>query len=268
MWAAGEDGMMLDRAQRGFWASNGYLWLQGLLAPAAIEELTRWTRQVGEWPDTPGKWMRYYERGPEGTKVLARVENYLPFHEQLDALLCRGRIGAVLEELLGEPALVFKDKINMKAAGGAGFAPHQDAPAYVDFGVPYHVTVMAPVDAFTRDNGCLEMAREASQTTFLPQNPDGTLRADQVARFTWDPVLAVPGDLIVFDSYVPHLSGPNRSGGPRRAHYVTYNRRSDGDRRAAYYERKRALFPQECERQPGVDYARIGAQFNLANPFE
>ena len=260
--------MMLDAARQEFWSRNGYLWLRGFLPEPAIADVSRWTGEVGAWPDTPGKWMRYYERGSDGSKVLARVENYLDFHPGLDDTLRQGRIGAVLAELLGEPAVVFKDKVNMKAAGGAGFAPHQDAPAYVDFGVPYHVTVMVPVDAFTADNGCLEMARAAAQTEFLPQNPDGTLRADQVERFAWDPVLAVPGDLIVFDSFVPHRSGPNQSGGPRRAHYVTYNRRSDGNRRADYYARKRELFPQECERQPGVDYARIGAQFNLANPFE
>lgn len=260
--------MLLGAEQRDFWKRSGYLWLRGFLPPGTTGDLIRWTEDLASWPDTPGKWMRYYEKGAGGAKVLARIENYLPYHEALDTLLVRGRIGAVLEELLGEPAVVFKDKINLKAAGGAGFAPHQDAPAYVDFGVPYHVTVMAPVDAFTPDNGCLEMARDAAQTAFLPQNPDGTMRPDQVERFVWDPVLAAPGDLIVFDSLVPHRSGPNRSGGPRRAHYVTYNRISDGDRRAAYYARKRELFPQECERKPGVDYARIGAQFNLANPFE
>ena len=260
--------MILDATQQEFWRGNGYLWLRGFLPAPAIADVLRWTTEVGAWPDTPGKWMRYYERSADGAKVLARVENYLAFHPELDDTLRHGRIGALLAELLGEPAVVFKDKVNMKAAGGAGFAPHQDAPAYVDFGVPYHVTVMAPVDAFTADNGCLEMARDAAQTAFLLQNPDGTLRADQVDRFAWDPVLAVPGDLIVFDSFVPHRSGPNHSGGPRRAHYVTYNRRSDGDRRADYYARKRELFPQECERKPGVDYARIGAQFNLGNPFE
>jgi hypothetical protein len=260
--------MILSPDQQAFWKRNGYLWLQGFLSPDEVERLGRWTAEIAAWPDTPGRWMRYYERGVGGAKVPARVENYLPHHEGLRALLCSGRVGAVLEELFGEPAVVFKDKINLKAAGGAGFTAHQDAPAYVDFGVPYHATVMVPVDAFTTDNGCLEMAREAPQTAFLPQKPDGTLRADEETRFEWVPVLAVPGDIIVFDSYVPHRSGPNRSGGPRRAHYVTYNRRSDGDQRAAYYARKRELFPQECERKPGVDYARLGAQFNLANPFD
>ena len=42
----------------------------------------------------------------------------------------------------------------------------------------------------------------------------------------------------------------------------------DGDHRAAYYARKRECFPPEYEREPGVDYAARGRQFNLANPFD
>jgi hypothetical protein len=262
--------MVLDDARRAFWKRNGYLWLEGFLAPATTRDLVGWTDEIAAWPDTPGRWMRYYERAPGAPsgRSLARVENFLPYHSGLDGFFGAGRVAALLAELAGEEVVVFKDKINMKAAGGAGFAPHQDAPAYADFDVPYHLTVMVPVDAFTPENGCLEIAREAVQDVVLPQNPDGTLRPDVVERFEYLPILARPGDLIVFDSYVPHRSGPNRSGTPRRSYYVTFNRRADGDRRAAYYERKRQLFPQECERQPGVDYARLGAQFNLANPFE
>ncbi len=259
---------MLTTDQRAFWERNGYLWLEGFLSAEAIGDVARWTEEISAWPDTPGRWMRYYERGAGGAKVLARVENFLSYHDGLDRLFRAGRLTGLLDALVGEPAVVFKDKINLKAAGGAGFAPHQDAPAYVDFGVSFHATIMLPVDPFTRDNGCLEIAREARATETLAQNPDGTLRPDVVARFTYEPLLARPGDVIVFDSYVPHLSAPNRSAQPRRSYYVTYNRRSDGDRRAAYYDRKRELFPQECERKPGVDYARLGAQFNLANPFE
>jgi len=72
----------------------------------------------------------------------------------------------------------------------------------------------------------------------------------------------------VFDAWVPHRSGPNRTDGPRRNYYLTFNPASAGDHRAAYYAKKRRLFPPEYEREPGVDYAKLGAQFNLANPFD
>ena len=259
--------MVLAPEQHAFWRRNGYLWIEGLLTSAETARLAAWTDELAGWSDTPGRWMRYYEKTADGGKTPARLENFLPFHAGLDRLF-RGRFDALAGELLGEPVVFFKDKINLKSPGGAGFTPHQDAPAYADFGVPFHATVMVPIDRFTPGNGCLEMARDAAQTTVLPQNPDGTLRPEEEARFQWTPILAGPGDVIVFDSYVPHRSGPNRSAGPRRSYYVTYNRAADGDHRQAYYDRKRALFPQECERQPGVDYAALGAQFNLANPFE
>lgn len=259
---------MVTREQADFWRRSGYLWLRGFLSADETARLLAWTAELADRPDTPGKWMRYYERPAGGERMLARIENFLPHHDGLDALFRRGRIPALLRDLVGDEPVVFKDKINMKLPGGQPFTPHQDAPAYVDFGVDYHATVMLPVDAFTPENGCLEIAVEAAQTETLPQNPDGSLRADQVARFTYVPLLAVPGDLIVFDSYVPHFSGPNRSAGPRRSYYVTYNRAADGDHRADYYARKRELFPPECEREPGVDYAARGAQFNLSNPFE
>ena len=127
---------------------------------------------------------------------------------------------------------------------------------------------MAPVDAFTRDNGALEVSRWTSQRLALPQNPDGTLRDGVMERWDIEPLLAGPGDVIVFDAWVPHRSGPNRTAGPRRAYYLTFNPASAGDHRAEYYARKRECFPPEYERQPGVDYAARGRQFNLGNPFD
>src|SRR5262249_1759531 len=53
-----------------------------------------------------------------------------------------------------------------------------------------------------------------------------------------------------------------------RAYYLTFNPAWAGDYRAEYYARKRECFPPEYEREPGVDYAARGRQFNLGNPFD
>jgi hypothetical protein len=261
---------MTDASTREEWRRNGWVWLRGFLSPAEVRELRAWTEEIAAWPEIPGRWMRYYERrdGAPGGKMLARIENFVPYHAGLAALVGSPRLLELLAELCGEPVVLFKDKINFKLPGGAGFAPHQDAPAYVDFGVEHHLTVMVPVDGFTTDNGCLEMAVGAAERVFRPQNPDGTLRAGVMEALAVEPVLAEPGDIIVFDAWVPHRSGPNRTAGPRRSYYLTFNPASAGDRRADYYARKRECFPPEYERQPGIDYATRGRQFNLGNPFD
>ena len=126
---------MLDAAARADWQRHGWLWLRRFLSERDVENLRRWTDEVAAWPEVPGRWMRYYERRPgaAGGKMLARIENFEPYHEGLAALFASPRLMDLLAECCGEPVLLFKDKVNFKLPGGAAYAPHQDAPAYVDF---------------------------------------------------------------------------------------------------------------------------------------
>jgi ectoine hydroxylase-related dioxygenase (phytanoyl-CoA dioxygenase family) len=68
------------------------------------------------------------------------------------------------------------------------------------------------------------------------------------------PVPTSPGDVLFFDSYVPHASKPNLSGNRRRILYLTFNRASDGDHRSRYYAEKRLNFPPDIDRVPGIEY--------------
>src|SRR5207244_5440527 len=198
-------GSMRDAAATAHWKRHGWLWLRGFLGEETTRDLVRWTDEIAAWPEVPGKWMRYYERrgGDPAARMLARIENFAPFHHGLAALFSSPRLLELLAACAGEPVLLFKDKINFKLPGGAGFAPHQDAPAYADFGIDHHLTLMAPVDAFTQENGCLELARDACARVFLPQNPDGTLRPGVMDALDVEPLLATPGDVIVFDARRP-----------------------------------------------------------------
>jgi hypothetical protein len=261
---------MLDATTRAFWDENGYVKLPGFLDAATTRDVRRWTDEIAAWPEERGVWMRYYERRRDdpGTKMLARIENFVPYHAGLAGLILGARVLDLLAECCGEPVVLFKDKINFKLPGGAGFDDHQDAPAYVDFGVEHQLTLLIAVDPMTRENGCLEMARRAHDRVFLPQKPDGSLQPEVMAALAVEPLLLEPGDVAVFDAWVPHRSAPNRSTAPRRAYYLTFNPASAGDHRAEYYARKRMMFPPEYEREPGVDYAARGRQFNLANPFD
>jgi ectoine hydroxylase-related dioxygenase (phytanoyl-CoA dioxygenase family) len=63
-----------------------------------------------------------------------------------------------------------------------------------------------------------------------------------------------PGDVIFFDSFVPHASGPNRTTEPRRILYLTYNLVVHGDQRARYHADKHTSFPPDIERDHNRQY--------------
>jgi hypothetical protein len=259
----------LNPEQRAHFSEHGFLHLRGALSSDVAQRLAAWTDELAAWPETPGKWMKYFERSArDGSRQLCRVEDFLPYHAALSGfLLDEARLG-LLSELMGERAVLFKEKINFKLPGGKGFKPHQDAPAFTTFKQTYHITLLAPVDAATVENGCLDVVRGHPRDGVLPQEPDGTLRKDVVDSLRWEPLPMEPGDLLYFDSYLPHGSAHNRSQSPRRALYVTYNRASEGSRRDEYFASKRAAFPPECERIPGVDYASRAGIYNLGNPID
>ncbi|MDJ0785228.1 MAG: phytanoyl-CoA dioxygenase family protein [Myxococcota bacterium] len=245
------------------WQQHRMVVLRGALDAAETRALGDAIAELESWPETPGRWMKYFE-GED--RRLCRVEDFLPHHEGLRDLLLRPDLLDCLGQLFGEPALLFKEKINYKLPGGSGFAPHQDAPAFTSFDQTWHLTVMMSADRATPENGCLEIVSDHHDGRTLPQQEDGTLSKECVDSLEWRPLPTEPGDIVIFDSYVPHRSGPNRSDRPRRAIYATYNPASQGDRRADYFARKREVFPPECERVSGAPVDPGSAVFNLGNP--
>jgi ectoine hydroxylase-related dioxygenase (phytanoyl-CoA dioxygenase family) len=153
-------------------------------------------------------------------------------------LLTEGPIVEMASELLGQPAVLFKEKINYKHPGGAGFAAHQDQVAYPQ--ITRSVTCLLAVDAAGADNGCLEFAAGGHEVLLTPDS-EGCIPRHVAAALSWTATPVEAGSLVWFHGLAPHRSGPNRTSRSRRAVYVTYNARSEGDARAAYYADKRRV---------------------------
>jgi hypothetical protein len=215
--------------------AQGWVRMDG---PCAAAELAAWVDEVAAWPDGGGAWLHHRELTDQGP-ALCRSEGFVGIHPGLTALLTSGPLLAAASALLGEEAVLYKEKVNYKLAGGAGYAPHQDAPAYPF--VASHVSCMVAVDDARVGNGCLEVVSGRHQE-LLPVDEAGCIPADLVATMRWDPVEVAAGDVLWFHSRTPHRSGPNPGPDPRRALYPTYNARAEGDLREAYYaEKRRAL---------------------------
>jgi hypothetical protein len=223
------------------------------LDPAALATVRASVDEIASWPDD-GPWLHYRELTDDGPK-LCRTENFVPYHDALRSLLTSGALIDTASALLGEPAVLYKEKINYKLPGGAGYAPHQDAPAYRF--VEVHVSCMVAIDDSLVENGCLEVV-DGAHATLLPTDGTGCIRADVASSLTWLPVEVRAGQTLWFHSRTPHRSGANNSPVPRRAIYPTYNAASEGDLRAAYYEQKRAEFDAAGTAGDRVQVSLIG----------
>lgn len=223
------------------------------LGDRTTAELRAWVDEIEAWTDD-GDWLHHREMTDDGPK-LCRSENLVPFHDGLRGLLTGGPMVDDASALLGEPAVLYKEKVNYKLPGGAGYSPHQDAPAYPF--VAKHVSCMVAIDEADLHNGCLEVVSGAHHA-LLPTDQRGCIRADVVDTFTWRPVPVRAGETVWFHSWTPHRSGANRSSQARRALYPTYNAASEGDLRDAYYRDKRAEFAKSDATQDRVQVSLIG----------
>ena len=83
-----------------------------------------------------------------------------------------GLMAQAVGQLFGEESVLFKEKINFKLAGAAGFKAHQarmgsrlcpyplqDAPAWTTFNQSRHITAMVAADKADESNGCMFMVK-------------------------------------------------------------------------------------------------------------
>src|SRR5262245_60197278 len=108
-----------------------------VLTTAHADILRGWTDAIergpggstGWWRAAPSHVWRQSAEQIEDRVAVCRTENVSACHPGVAALV-EGTLRAVATDTLGEPATPFKDKMNYKHPGGAGFRPHQDRLAY------------------------------------------------------------------------------------------------------------------------------------------
>jgi 2-aminoethylphosphonate dioxygenase len=233
---------------------DGFLIKRGLLSAQQMRGVVAMTDEVAAWPEVPGKGMMYFEPGVKaGERLLSRIENFFPYHAGFREFLTGEAVLGATASLFGEPAVLFKDKINFKLAGAAGFKAHQDAQAGWEAYASLHITAMVTIDPATPENGCLEIVAGQHARGLVGRMWE-PLDAADTKGMSFVPCVCEPGDVVFFDSYTPHRSSPNLSSGPRRVLYITYNKRAEGDHRVRYYADKRRSYPPDCERATDKQY--------------
>jgi hypothetical protein len=213
-----------------------------LLDRAATDALQAWADEVEAWPSGSHVWGHYAEQTRLGPRI-CRTENVSACHTGMASLVdgvLRDRAAAAL----GEPAVAFKDKLNYKQPGGAGFGVHQDQVAYP--GVDGVVSILVAIDDCRVESGCLWLAEDVHEV--LPTDDRGVVRADIASTLSWFPAELAAGDAVMIDGLAPHHSEANGSDAPRRVFIASYARASEGYSRAHYYQARRGHMQSATER--------------------
>lgn len=234
---------------------DGFLLLHKPFDTAEVDQIVSWVNEVQAYPEIPGQHMMYFEKSllEPGKRILQRMENVYDYHPGFHGLLDSDRVKGRVSELFRETAALFKDKINFKLPGGGGFEWHQDQAAGWWVYAPIFITALICIDPVTPENGPLELSAGHHKRGLIG-NKWEPLKESDLKGMKPEAFMLEPGDMVFFDSYVPHGSAPNKTNQSRRVLYITYNKLSEGDQRKQYYADKRKNFPPDCERDPNKEY--------------
>ena len=237
---------------------DGFLLLKKFFSKEEMEPVIKSINKFSEvsynfWE--VGKEMVYYETSNENEneRILCRVEKYVDYHPEFQKLASSNKILSALQDLMGGPCVLFKDKINFKRPGAGGFRPHQDVQARWDDFVKYTMSIMISTDQSTPENGCLEVAPRQHKRGIIGKY-DKPLEGDDLNGMKFEMVPTEIGDVLFFDHFTPHQSKSNNSDKPRSNIYLTYNLLSEGDHRNEYLNRKKRELPPDNERKEGMKF--------------
>lgn len=245
-----------------FFRKNGYILLKNYFTQEEANKITEIADELENWDETKDKWMIYFEKN----RNKSRIEHFVYYHPTLHDLLA-SRVYPIVDTIFERKTFLFKDKLNWKHGGGDGFSAHQDHPAWGDFEPDIYISAALFANNSTQKNGCLQFGRgKEKMTSLCSYNKDGLgeITSDVEDKLEWNFTETTPRDLLLFDSYVPHRSYGNNTDHSRRIFYFTFNDIKYGYLYNKYFLNKKRFFPPEIERTGKIQM--VDNKYNLANP--
>jgi hypothetical protein len=113
----------LTETQKESFDRDGFLLLDDILTPTQVSDLQAWTAEVKGWPNRKGEHMPYEEIRADGSTGLCRTEStyltlstlmsdYANYHLGFGGLFRGERLIGILTDLMGEQAVLFKEKVS------------------------------------------------------------------------------------------------------------------------------------------------------------
>ena len=190
---------------------------------------------------------------------LRRLEKVSSKLTNVKKIIKSKKLKNILESLSKKKLVLFKDKLNFKYGGGAGYSPHIDGHyTWVDkngsknYGwrkySNYFLNVVIPIDNVKIKNGCLYVGNK-NNIKKLGNNYNQVIKSlsknkSEIpkkinSKIKYCPIELNSGDILIFDWKCPHYSKKNYSSLSRRQMYITYcNSKIINPRQKYYFDRK------------------------------
>ena len=240
--------MSLTKEQMRDYDEKGFVVLRNYYTKECIINIGLWLDELELKHPREDEEAKYYEISEiSGEHILIRVENInLVDNQEIMNTLINAKAIDCLTQLFEEPPILFKEKINYKLPGCRADKLHQDQAAGWNNYSDYFISMGIIIDKNRKENAALSFMHSGNYKKSLMCKEWEPLTLEDPPYHPADEYIlleADPGDVIFFNSYVPHGSPPNNSNKKRRNIFFTFNKESDGDMRAKYYMDKFKVYP-------------------------
>ncbi|QEL14564.1 phytanoyl-CoA dioxygenase family protein [Limnoglobus roseus] len=245
------------------WERDGFVIARGVFSPeeiqAAAADADRVEREFKHLVSTQNRRCRWQDNVFTGECQFDAFDPIIDLSPACAALARDPRLLSLLNDLYGEPAFLFKDKLIFKHPGAKGYALHQDWIAWGDTFPRSFLSLLVPLDPADEENGCTIVYPGYHHNGSLTAE-DGNyheLPADTVDESRAVPLTLALGDVAVFGGFTPHRSNANLADRPRRQLYFSYTKESDGgDLRERHYKDFQEWLVRKYE-----EYGKTGTYF-------
>ena len=235
----------INKKQIQFFKQYGYLVLQNQLTYKIKHELKKHIQdiEIDSLKKIPN-YIHKFEYDKNLEKQLCRTEDIIK-HKEINNFLTTGVLPETISQLFENEAILYKEKINYKYPNTGLYRAHQDITAYPNS--KNHITALVNLGPTNEENGSIEFSplvmNNLEEKTII-KHTNGVICEPEKLKWI-NPLETNYGDIILFNSYIPHRSSQNISKLPRKALYITYNDINEGNLREEYYEMKKKMLKND-----------------------
>ncbi len=231
--------LLAKKQNKNFFSKYGFVVLRNALDNNSKKTLLKAAQdiEIDSLFTKDNNFLHNFEHDSYNNKKLCRSEDLLK-HDGLNNFLVNDFLIDTASWFHGKNVTLFKEKINYKYPNTGYYKPHQDITAYPT--TSKYITAVINLNDTDINSGNLEFASLSVnniQQNAILNNINGVICDTKLLDWS-KPLSTKFGDIILFDSYIPHRSQINKSNKARKTLYVTYNSLEDGYMREEYYKNK------------------------------